>query len=213
MSFPINDQYWTDTINFLKQYVGDKDKLVAPIEFSEIFQDQTEAYSSVLLEQEKINWVIIHKGMLEKINSSWLDNIVQNWKAVFANEVFIIFSNLENIPHISNSSPHLVSFYVNSKKKHNFPSKLLRFLNKALKSINQKKDQPQKNILHKLAKKPAELIDYSALSVTEIKKLMDKRFENKEAYNLTCLWDEVRAEELNQRVLQFIGSTTDKKIL
>ena len=59
---------------------------------------------------------------------------------------------------------------------------------------------------------PSSDLDYSRLSVPEIKKLMDKRFSKKEAYNLMYLWDKVRADELNKLTLELISPTNDKRI-
>lgn len=56
-------------------------------------------------------------------------------------------------------------------------------------------------------------LDYSTLTVSEIKKLMDERFSKKEAYNLVYLWDKARAEELNKITIELISPTNDKKIL
>lgn len=59
----------------------------------------------------------------------------------------------------------------------------------------------------------AEAVDYSTLSVPEIKKLMDERFSKKEAYNLVYLWDKIRADELNKISIELIAPTKGKRIL
>ena len=60
---------------------------------------------------------------------------------------------------------------------------------------------------------PSSDIDYSTLSVADIKKLMDERFSKKEAYNLVYLWDKVRADEINTITVELISPTKDKRIL
>lgn len=59
----------------------------------------------------------------------------------------------------------------------------------------------------------ANTLDYSSLHVTEIKKLMERRYREKQAYNIACLWDEVRAKELNKCVIEMISPTDEKEIL
>ncbi len=56
-------------------------------------------------------------------------------------------------------------------------------------------------------------INYSSLSVAKIKELMDQRYVKKQAYNITYLWDQIRATELNKRVIELISPATEKKIL
>ncbi len=56
-------------------------------------------------------------------------------------------------------------------------------------------------------------VDYSSLSVDEIKKQMDERYAKNNAYNLTVLWDIVRMEEINRLVIKRIAPTQGKTIL
>jgi ubiquinone/menaquinone biosynthesis C-methylase UbiE len=59
----------------------------------------------------------------------------------------------------------------------------------------------------------SEPVDYGTLSTAEIKELMDQRFSANEAYPMLCVWDQVRAEELNQQVINLTASMDDKRIL
>lgn len=51
---------------------------------------------------------------------------------------------------------------------------------------------------------------YASLSVNQIKNLMDERFRRSEAYQITCLWDRVRCEELNRHVVELIGPSAGR---
>lgn len=55
--------------------------------------------------------------------------------------------------------------------------------------------------------------DYSSLSTSEIKELMDDRYGNGCAYKLHCLCDKVRGDSLNESITKLIFPTKDKKIL
>lgn len=100
-----------------------------------------------------------------------------------------------------------------------------KFINLGLLHKNELKKIP---LLHKIAKSVyhgmltrgnvsnisiTDNIDYSSLTVNEIKKLMNLRFATNQAYIPTCLWDKVRGPEIGKNVIRMISPTDGKKIL
>lgn len=233
MSFPLNDQYWRDAADFVQAHIKNGEKLIAPSEFEAKFPEKTSPYSSAYTEIS-FQWAVIHKDMLKEIDNATLKRITKEFIPVFANEVFVIFSTHKELPEVDRRSPHIISFWEKVKSVeitlrdshgliNNFKEWIINI------DISNKKRIKKIPLLNKFAKhiyyklSPIEEIvksyqqessvDYSTLSTTEIKKIMDERYKKKEAYNITCLWDKIRAEELNKKVTQLISPTKDKKIL
>jgi ubiquinone/menaquinone biosynthesis C-methylase UbiE len=233
MPFPIHDQYWLDTADFVQTYIRDDEMILAPVEFEEKFQGKILPYSSTFAGKLIPQWAIIHKGMLNEINYDILRHISKKLIPVFANEVFVVFASRRDLPEVSSASPHVKSFLEKLKRK-TFKS-TTNIIKRWIISVGLGSKETIKKIplLRSVAKRiyhwmrlsetiplpetnpivPDDHIDYSNLSTAEIKNLMDARYKKGEAYVMTCLWDKVRAEELNKRVIDMISPTENKKIL
>jgi FkbM family methyltransferase len=110
MNFPINDQYWTSTLDFLEPVIRKADKIIAPVEFEEKL-DNVIPYDCVDTENlEPFSWVIIHKGMIETLEYEFLEIILERYAPVFANEVFVVFTFLNNMSRLNNNDVHLKAF-------------------------------------------------------------------------------------------------------
>ena len=110
MNFPINDQYWTSTLDFLEPVIRKADKIIAPVEFEEKL-DNVIPYDCVDTENlEPFSWVIIHKGMIETLEYEFLEIILERYAPVFANEVFVVFTFLNNMSRLNNNDVHLKGF-------------------------------------------------------------------------------------------------------
>lgn len=110
MNFPINDQYWTSTLDFLEPVIRKADKIIAPVEFEEKL-DNVIPYDCVNTENlEPFSWVIIHKGMIETLEYEFLEIILERYAPVFANEVFVVFTFLNNMSRLNNNDVHLKAF-------------------------------------------------------------------------------------------------------
>ncbi len=188
MPFPRQDPYWDDTYKFLKDHVNGNEKLVAPVEFEERFQGRILPYSATLTESN-FQWVVISKAAVQEINFELLTHTAEEFRPVFANEVFVVFSKPNGLPEINKLNVHYRALEEKMKAYENLIGRGAR------------NDEP-------LTDK-----DYSSLGVEEIKDLMNKRYSNRQAYKIGCLWDKVRAEELNRRVVKMIAPAHEKRIL
>lgn len=121
MSFPKHDKYWTDTIDFIVCHIHEGEKLIAPVEFSELLGDKVINYSVPYNDNYDACWVVIHKGRLEEIEIQILRHIHKFFISVYANEVFVIFSNHKDLPEISSTSSHIKSYWENIKKGQIYP--------------------------------------------------------------------------------------------
>mgnify|MGYP006424141681 FL=1 len=111
MSFPNNDKFWLDTVKFLNNYLKSEDKLLAPTEFGEKIDNVFNYSSSRADNANDFQWVILHKGRLNKINSSFLERIAQSFSPVFANEVFVVFSSYKSLKMINKNSLHVKNLW------------------------------------------------------------------------------------------------------
>ena len=105
--FPEKDVYWSDTVKFITKYLDDSESLIAPADFSAKF-DNVYAYSEAQ-SASQASWIIIHKGMIEHISHQILYEDIYELSPVFANEVFVVFSNKNSIPAISQNNMHIKS--------------------------------------------------------------------------------------------------------
>jgi FkbM family methyltransferase len=117
MLFPQSDRYWLDTLNFIKLHAKSEDSLLAPDEFSAVFHNTypyDETFSGRKLNFE---WALIHKGRLEELDGVWFKQLTQEYNAVFANEVFVVFSSRQDLSPAT--SEHMESFWALVKQLYN----------------------------------------------------------------------------------------------
>jgi FkbM family methyltransferase len=86
------DSYWSDARGFLQQHVRSEETLIAPVRLKKEF-DHVYSYNySYGSNIDFFDWMLIHKGMIEKINHAFLTTALNTFKPVFANEVFVILA-------------------------------------------------------------------------------------------------------------------------
>jgi FkbM family methyltransferase len=104
-----DDRYLEEAKGFLKQRMQTGERLMAmprlKAEFKELY-----AYSfSYGAEADFFDWLLIHKGMIEKFNRAFLLAAIDRFHPVFANEVFVILAKQEK-PGAIASPLHLKTF-------------------------------------------------------------------------------------------------------
>ncbi len=108
MAFPAHDPYWNNCLSFLQIHMREGEVVFAPSEFIEVLPGKVYSYSSG--HSVDFQWAVIHKGMLADIKSLILKRVIKSYTPVFANEVFVVFSNRTDLPEVDLASPHIVSF-------------------------------------------------------------------------------------------------------
>jgi FkbM family methyltransferase len=132
MSFPINDEYWVNTAEFLQENIQDGNRVVASDEFEEKFTGFISYESIIENSSDSFQWVIIHKGMIENIEYTFLDKVVNECHPVFANEVFVIFTYNTSISALNHDFIHLQSFWEKINLLKNIYNKLKTSLQNTL---------------------------------------------------------------------------------
>lgn len=109
--FPIRDKYWKNTTDFMYHYLQKEEIIVAPVEFKECFEKNVMDYSMSHIVKDTISWIIVHKGLIEDIDYDLIEYANKYLIPVYANEVFIIFSNHKELDKVDNTSPHIQSYW------------------------------------------------------------------------------------------------------
>ena len=86
------DRYWVEAAKFVRSCGCAADRVVAPGQFR-LLMPGTVAY-----EQRHLctapEVLVLHKGMLEKLGRTWIEQATAGLQPTFANEVFVVFSRL-----------------------------------------------------------------------------------------------------------------------
>ena len=119
-----NDFHWRNAKSFLHTYLQAEEKLVAPKLFKKEFLNAYSYEATATLEVSQICWVLLHKGLLQKLDSVFLNHTVAALKPVFANEVFVLFTRRQDIASDVDSM-HLEALwaYVNPAESGDSPVK------------------------------------------------------------------------------------------
>lgn len=92
MSFPVQDAFWTETATFVRNAIGQEVPFIGPREFRSVLP-RVFSYDFVHAVEVlgQFSGVIIHKGLLHELPLPVLQTMKNEWKCVFANEVFLFF--------------------------------------------------------------------------------------------------------------------------
>jgi FkbM family methyltransferase len=136
------DQYWTEAKGFLRQHIQAGDKLIAPPQLKKEFENLYSYSFSYGTDVEFFDWMLVHKGMVEKFNRTFLTTAVDTFKPVFANEVFVVLAkqNLGNVIALSSHlQPLLDKIHPPAAKTLSLPKRVKNFLTPG-NSVSQKLD-------------------------------------------------------------------------
>jgi ubiquinone/menaquinone biosynthesis C-methylase UbiE len=103
MSFPYHDKNWTDIADFLDaHYLGSERILANDIfwwRFNRIYRYANLVHNPAA----EYDWVVLHKGELQYFPIDFLESVNGLYSAVFANEVFILWTNRADIESLENN--------------------------------------------------------------------------------------------------------------
>jgi hypothetical protein len=103
-NFPADDANWVQVADFVGTYLHRDEKLVSPGEFSKRFPKQFRSQNIPFSDKPSLNWVVIHRGMLQAMDLPSLKWAIAHMHPVFSNDVFIVLSNRDDVPHQSRLS-------------------------------------------------------------------------------------------------------------
>ena len=110
MSFPSHDRTWTGVADFISTRALPGDSVLAPEPFRHLFPRICSYPDTFLRPDVGYDWAIVHKGELNALSRRALELIARG-RAVFANEVFVIWHGGDRCAAIDSRSPHLRAFH------------------------------------------------------------------------------------------------------
>jgi FkbM family methyltransferase len=138
------DRYWLDAKTFLNAHLKPGDRILAPgnfftTEFSNLY---TYEYSH-LATVEQFQWILIHKGLTDKLKPTFLHKTLEKDTPIFANEVFVIFAAASSLPRIAATDPNLANLAAiltlppNLRRQYPIANPLKRSLSQLLSPLQQ----------------------------------------------------------------------------
>ncbi|WNZ24401.1 sulfotransferase family 2 domain-containing protein [Leptolyngbya sp. NK1-12] len=107
---------WQETVAFMRQQAPPEEPVVAPTVFRIQLPNPITDYKT-FLKKGGFPWLILHKGMVETVDTVLFKLIGQGFAPVYANEVFVIFSTHRHLPKLPYTSPHVKPLYVDYLKR------------------------------------------------------------------------------------------------
>ncbi|MBI4781832.1 MAG: sulfotransferase family 2 domain-containing protein [Oscillatoriophycideae cyanobacterium NC_groundwater_1537_Pr4_S-0.65um_50_18] len=106
---------WKLTTEFL-QKTQVEDAIVAPLLFRAAVPRSIINYDT-FLRGCSASWVVLHKGETDRMAKLLFKLLIQGYAPVYANEVFVVFTNRRDFPRLAYSSPHVKPLYANLFKR------------------------------------------------------------------------------------------------
>lgn len=103
------DSNWIEVVGFLRKENANPAKTIAPQKLGGLLSGIIPYESKNLYRNEKVEWIVVHKGMMEELGCEWLIEVIGNYTPVIANEVFILFAKSGEVQEIKKSN-HYISF-------------------------------------------------------------------------------------------------------
>jgi SAM-dependent methyltransferase len=192
--FPHHDRHWVATLKWLQDHYRDADSLLAPDEFAEPFPVVHRYEATCDLRRPPFDWVVLHKGLLERLHPTYLAAVRREVPAVFANEVFVVLTKRDVGPLVPGNSDHLRSLH-------------------AMAGEREKRPPPESQDRRIIARPPM-----WRLATEQIREEMNARFRNQKddafgGYEHEHLWDRVRYRDVDEAFRELLGPVEGKSIL
>jgi hypothetical protein len=88
--FPWTDPYWSELGGFLSGRLRPGETLLAPHDLLELFASSYPYRALYALDPGRLDYVVLHKGVLHELGRAALDRFLRERAPVFANEVFVV---------------------------------------------------------------------------------------------------------------------------
>ena len=114
------DSNWLTVQSFVEGTRGRNEMVIAPTQFKTLLKGVYGYPKTFKVSPQKCQWLIVHKGKLQAIDSDFLKHVVQGFNPVFANPVFVVFSSRSDIPAIGLESDHVFPLINSLYPKQNY---------------------------------------------------------------------------------------------
>ncbi len=107
MAFPWHDAAWVETGDFLASVMRPGEGLLAPDAFWWRFGAVHRLVGANLTVPPPTEWVVVHKAETASLPRPFADGLLTSRRAVFANDVFVVFAARDDLPAVDPSLPTL----------------------------------------------------------------------------------------------------------
>lgn len=94
----LKDHQWIAVKNFVQQYMQPAEKVLAPPQFKHDLPNLHIYTFAAEISADQFEWVLLHKGQLQLIDSAFLEQALELLRPVFANEVFVVLTSRSDVP-------------------------------------------------------------------------------------------------------------------
>lgn len=88
---------WQEVKEFVKPHLRPADQILAPDGFQDALPNVSVYQSSYIHAVAQFDWLLLHKGMLDKIHRGFLKQSIAQFHPVFANSVFVVFAKRADV--------------------------------------------------------------------------------------------------------------------
>jgi hypothetical protein len=110
------DESWAAIATFLDKLLQPDERVAAPLAFRARLLNPVDNCDRFRTSNETLDWVVLHKSMTDNISPLLFKLVMQGFGPVFANDVFIAFTQRRDIPRLSYTAPHVRSLYLGRVK-------------------------------------------------------------------------------------------------
>lgn len=111
MSFPFHDRCWRDALDFLERHRRPGESILAPDIFWWRFERIHRYANTRLRPGQGYDWAVIHKGEIGALAEPFARALPQTMRAVWANEVFVIWARGAALPALDPALDHVKAFH------------------------------------------------------------------------------------------------------
>lgn len=198
MSFPYHDPSWVAAADFVRRHHREGQSVLAPDAFVLRF-DRIHRYANTRLTPADVyDWAIVHKWMLHLIDRRFLGRLSVEMRAVFANDVFVVWTRDGELPRLGRFNRDLARFRSN-----------LRGLERGGDSYAAVAEHAGSEMG---VPDPGTLFKFASVPRRELKRVYDRVFENG-GYRFDTRRDAAYTQDLDRHVRGLLGDTAGLEIL
>jgi SAM-dependent methyltransferase len=115
VAFPWHDTAWVAAGDFVEASRRPDEAVLAPDRFWWRFGTIHRFVRANFTVPAPTPWVVVHKGEMGSLPRPFVDGLLTTRRAVFANEVFVVFAERDDLPELDPSSAHLAAFLADAR--------------------------------------------------------------------------------------------------
>ncbi len=112
MTFPDQDHNWLEIVDLLQTNGWENGSILACVEFCALYDNSVPYEWSYWRDLISFDCIILHKGMLDRLKTNFLDGIDESHEYVFGNSVFNVY--IKRKLNINNLKGHRVHFSIHT---------------------------------------------------------------------------------------------------